>query len=48
MYEGMQPLTAEDMAEVIVYMAQAPKHVNLAEVVMLPLAQASATVVNRG
>lgn len=47
-YEGMQPLTAEDMAEVIVYMAQAPKHVNLAEVVMLPLAQASATVVNRG
>jgi 3-hydroxy acid dehydrogenase / malonic semialdehyde reductase len=46
-YEGMQPLTAEDMAEVIVYMVQAPRHVNLAEVVMLPLAQASAMVVNR-
>lgn len=46
-YEGLKPLTAEDMAEVIVYMAEAPQHVNLAEVVMLPLAQASATVANR-
>lgn len=46
-YQGLKPLTAQDMAEVIAYMAEAPPHVNLAEVVMLPLAQASATVAHR-
>ncbi|WP_026462849.1 SDR family NAD(P)-dependent oxidoreductase [Adhaeribacter aquaticus] len=47
-YQGMQPLVAEDVAELILFMATRPAHVNLADVLLLPLAQASATVVNRG
>lgn len=46
-YQGVTPLTGKDVAEVIVYMVEAPAHVNLAEVLLLPLAQASATVFNR-
>jgi NADP-dependent 3-hydroxy acid dehydrogenase YdfG len=46
-YKGVEPLTGKDVAEVIVYMIQAPKHVNIAEVLLMPLAQASATVFNR-
>jgi NADP-dependent 3-hydroxy acid dehydrogenase YdfG len=46
-YEGVKPLSGKDVAEVIVYMIEAPAHVNLAEVMLMPLAQASATVFNR-
>ncbi len=46
-YQGMQPLRAEDVAETILFMATRPVHVNLAQVVVLPAAQASATVVHR-
>lgn len=42
-YEGIQPLTAEDVAEEIVWAASRPPHVNLAEVFILPVNQASAT-----
>lgn len=43
-YEGLQPLTAEDIAEEIVWSASRPPHVNLAEVFVLPVNQASATI----
>lgn len=43
-YEGLQPLTAEDMAEEIVWAASRPPHVNIAEVLVLPVNQASATL----
>jgi NADP-dependent 3-hydroxy acid dehydrogenase YdfG len=43
----MQPLSPEDVAEVIGYMASAPAHVNLADVLLMPAAQASSTVVRR-
>ena len=46
-YNGLTPLQAQDVAEVIAYMIEAPRHVNLADVLLLPLDQASATVVHR-
>ena len=46
-YQGLQPLTAEDIADVIEYVVTRPPHVNIDEVVVKPLAQASATVAAR-
>jgi NADP-dependent 3-hydroxy acid dehydrogenase YdfG len=46
-YRGMTPLTASDVAEVIVFAAGRPPHVTLAETLVLPTDQASATVVHR-
>lgn len=46
-YQGLEPLTGNDVAETIAYMAEAPLHVNLAEVLMMPLAQASAHTFHR-
>ena len=47
-YEGLTPLTAEDIAECIVWAATRPAHVNIDEIVVKPVAQASATVAARG
>lgn len=47
-YEGLKPLTAEDIAEVIRYILHLPDHVVLTDVTILPRSQASATVVHRG
>ncbi|KAI0273613.1 NAD(P)-binding protein [Gloeopeniophorella convolvens] len=47
-YQGLQPLTAEDIAEEIVWAAARPLHVNLAEVYVLPVNQASPTLSYRG
>lgn len=46
-YEGMKPLGPEDVAEVIVYAMKQPPHVNISDLVILPAAQAGATIVNR-
>ena len=46
-YQGMHPLLPEDVAEVIGYMASAPDHINLADVLLMPSAQASSTLVRR-
>ena len=46
-YRGITPLVAEDIAECIVWAAERPAHVNIDEIVVKPLAQASATVVAR-
>ncbi|KNZ54253.1 hypothetical protein VP01_299g2 [Puccinia sorghi] len=46
-YEGLHPLTAEDVAEEIVWCAARPSHVNVAELYVLPTAQASATLSHR-
>ncbi|QRW25196.1 short chain dehydrogenase [Rhizoctonia solani] len=43
-YAGLQPLVAEDIAEEIVWAAARPPHVNLAQVYVLPVNQASATL----
>lgn len=46
-YEGMTPLTADDVAECIVWAATRPAHVNIDEIVVRPRDQAAATVVHR-
>ncbi len=46
-YEGLQPLTAEDIADCIEWAVTRPAHVNIDEMVVKPLAQASATVAAR-
>jgi 3-hydroxy acid dehydrogenase / malonic semialdehyde reductase len=47
-YENMQPLLPEDIAETIVWMATRPKHVNINDVIIMPTVQANATTVIRG
>ncbi|KAF9053656.1 NAD(P)-binding protein [Hymenopellis radicata] len=47
-YEGLQPLTAADIAEEIVWAASRPPHVNIAETLVFPVNQASATINYRG
>jgi len=46
-YKGLQPLTPEDIANVITFMVNCPPHVNIGDITVLPAAQASATVVKR-
>lgn len=46
-YEGYQPLRPEDIADIILYMLRAPDHVNLADVLILPKAQAAVRMVQR-
>jgi NADP-dependent 3-hydroxy acid dehydrogenase YdfG len=46
-YSGIQALQAEDIADTIFYIITRPAHVNIADLLILPTAQASATLVNR-
>ena len=46
-YEGMQPLTGDDIADAVVYCASRPPHVQIAELIILPTAQRSSTMVAR-
>lgn len=46
-YEGFTPLQAEDIASVIHYIISRPAHVNIQDVLIMPTAQASATIINR-
>ncbi len=46
-YEGYQPLRAEDVAESIYFIASQPPHVNIEEIFILPAAQATATIVHK-
>ncbi|GHT65813.1 short-chain dehydrogenase [Bacteroidia bacterium] len=43
-YKGLEPLTGEDIAETIFFAASAPEHVQIAEVLIMPVNQATATV----
>ena len=43
-YQGLTPLTADDVADAITFMITRPPHVNIAEIVIFPKAQANATV----
>lgn len=46
-YQGLTPLYAADIADVILFAVTRPSHVVIADMVVLPTAQASATVLKR-
>lgn len=46
-YTGLEPLRGEDIADLILFVITRPAHVVVADLVILPTAQASATVVKR-
>lgn len=47
MYEGITPLSGADVADTIVYIATRPPHVNIDQLVVRPVAQATARLVAR-
>ncbi|BAY60251.1 short-chain dehydrogenase/reductase SDR [Calothrix brevissima NIES-22] len=46
-YQGVTPLTPDDIADVIFFCVTRSPHVNINEIVLMPVDQASATLVNR-
>jgi len=46
-YNGFRPLVGDDIADAIVWVASRPAHVQIAEMVILPTAQASAMVTHK-
>lgn len=46
-YQGIDPLTGDDVADVALYAANAPAHVQIAEVLVLATHQASGSVIHR-
>lgn len=46
-YNGYQPLTAKDIADVVIYTTTLPKHVNINDVLVMPTAQANAYIYNK-
>jgi serine 3-dehydrogenase len=46
-YRGLTPLTAADVAEAIYFCVTRPPHVNVNEIVLMPVDQSSSTMVNR-
>lgn len=47
-YEGFEPLTGHDIADVIHFVVTRPYHVNIADLLILPTAQSTATTVFKG
>lgn len=46
-YQGMMPLTPEDVADAILFCATRPPHVNISEMLLMPTDQSSSTLVHR-
>lgn len=46
-YKGIKPLTGTDIADVVYYAASAPKHVQIAEVLVLATHQANGSIIYR-
>lgn len=46
-YQGMEPLLAEDIAEMMLFMLSRPRHVVIDEIITMPSAQGSPTTVVR-
>lgn len=46
-YEGFQPLKAEDIADTIYYVVTTPAHVNITNLVVYPTAQRSVYIIDR-
>jgi NADP-dependent 3-hydroxy acid dehydrogenase YdfG len=46
-YKGFEPLRAADIADIIHFVVSRPYHVNITDLLVLPTAQASATIINK-
>ena len=46
-YEGLTPLVADDIADCIAFVLTRPPHVNIVEIVVKPIAQATAMMIHR-
>jgi 3-hydroxy acid dehydrogenase/malonic semialdehyde reductase len=46
-YDGFKPLQAEDIADAAWFMASRPAHVNIQDILIMPTAQASASVIHK-
>lgn len=46
-YKGFKPLSPNDVADAVFYVANTPEHVNINDLVIMPTAQACAVVLNR-
>jgi NADP-dependent 3-hydroxy acid dehydrogenase YdfG len=46
-YEGVEPLRAEDVADAILWAVTRPSHVNVARITLTPVAQANSILIHR-
>ncbi|HEY5615096.1 MAG TPA: SDR family NAD(P)-dependent oxidoreductase, partial [Bacteroidota bacterium] len=46
-YQGLQPLSPQDIADAVFFAATRPPHVQISEMIILPVHQASTTLVHR-
>ena len=46
-YQGYKALQAEDIADIIEFVINRPKHVNIADILVLPQAQASSSIIDK-
>ncbi len=46
-YKGYQPLTGEDVADVVYFVSSVPSHVNISDVLVVPTAQASVSMLHK-
>ncbi len=46
-YEGMTPLTPEDVADAVLYCVSRPAHVNISEIILMPTDQSSSVMIHR-
>jgi 3-hydroxy acid dehydrogenase/malonic semialdehyde reductase len=46
-YKGIEALQPEDVADIIHFVVSRPYHVNIADLIVYPTAQASATILKR-
>ena len=47
LYEGFRPLSPEDVADAVAYIVNLPEHVNVLDLVIVPAAQRSVSVIDR-
>ena len=46
-YKGFDPLTPDDISDIIAFVVTRPYHVNISDLIVLPTAQATSTMVNK-